>query len=79
MNGFSLPSHSNLSPQQSAEIIADHFSQISQEYPPINSATLPERVKEKLNQVSVDDLPLIFLHELFGNIQKTNKPKAGVP
>ena len=31
MNGFSLPSHTNLSPLQSAEVIADHFSQISQE------------------------------------------------
>ena len=40
---------------------------------------LLERVKEKLNQVSVDDLPVLFQHEVFGNIQQANKPKAGVP
>ena len=43
MNNFSLPSHVNLSPEQSAERIADHFSQISQEYPPLDRGSLPER------------------------------------
>ena len=50
MNTFTLPSHSNLSPEQSAEIIADPFSQISQEYPPLSEASLPDRVKAKLKE-----------------------------
>ena len=37
---FQLPRHveQNLSPAQSAEIIADYFSAVSQEYSPLNIA-----------------------------------------
>ena len=44
INGFSLPSHTNLSPLQSSKVIADLFSQISQEYPPMDITTLPHRI-----------------------------------
>ena len=68
MNGFSLPSHTNLSPLQSAEVIADLFSQISQEYPPMDITTLLYRVKDKPD--TTDNPPDISEHEVYANIQK---------
>ena len=78
MNNFSLPSHANLSPLQSAERIADHFSQISQEYPPLNRDTLPDRVKAKISR-SDENLPEISEYEVYQKIRGAKKPKAGVP
>ena len=45
-NGFSLPSHldDNLSEEQSAERIANHFAEIINEYPALNVELLPSRV-----------------------------------
>ena len=47
---FQLPSHSeqNLSTEESAEIIAKHFSSISKEYPPVDAEKLPSRIKDKI-------------------------------
>ena len=47
---FILPSHqeANLSDQECAERIAQHFASISGEYPPLNPDLLPERVKDRL-------------------------------
>ena len=49
-NSFILPSHTseNLSALQSAERIADHFADISNDYPPLNPSLLPDRVQTKL-------------------------------
>ena len=49
-NSFSLPNHQarNLSPEQAAEEIAEHFASISNEYPPLNKESLPDRVKKNL-------------------------------
>ena len=46
-NGFVLPDHAdqNLTPAQSAELIANHFSCISQEYMPLDKANLPPNVR----------------------------------
>ena len=46
-SGFQLPSHSelNLISAQSAEIIAEHFSKISQEFSPLNVQDLPPNVQ----------------------------------
>ena len=66
MNGFSLPSHTNLSPLQSAEVIADLFSQISQEYPPWTSHYPTSQ--DKLD--TTDNPPEISEHEVYANIQK---------
>ena len=68
INGFSLPSHTNLSPLQSSKVIADLFSQISQEYPPMDITTVPHRVKDKLD--TTDNPPEISEHEVYANIQK---------
>ena len=49
-SSFSLPSHlsANLTAQESAEVIADHFADISQMFPPLSVDLLPEHVKVKL-------------------------------
>ena len=46
-NNFTLPTHvdNNLSASQSAEIMADHFATISQDYQPINLNNCPPRMK----------------------------------
>ena len=45
-NNFTLPAHENLSPKEVANKIAEHFSMISREYPPLCLETLPERVRK---------------------------------
>ena len=49
-NTFTLPSHESesLTAVQSAERIATYLSQISQEFPPLDTAHLPARVQNKL-------------------------------
>ena len=79
-SSFTLPSHENLSPLESAEKIAEHFSRISREFPPLNIETLPERVKIKLyNPESETKAPQIMEHEVYEKIRQANKPKSGVP
>ena len=48
---FSLPQHveSSLTALESSNKICEFFSTISQEYSPLNTVTLPERVKSKLD------------------------------
>ena len=47
---FSIPSHVelNLDAEAEAEKIAEHFSAISKEYPPLDVTKLPQRVKDKI-------------------------------
>ena len=50
LNSFTLPSHldENLSAEESAERIADHFSAISKEFTPLDVELLPPHVQTKL-------------------------------
>ena len=76
---FTLPNHQadNLSDQESAERIAQHFANISNEYKPLDLDSLPERVKVKLSSLSTP--PVISEHECFEKIVKAKKPQSGVP
>ena len=49
---FQLPGHAelNLSSAQSAEVIAEHFSKISQEYSPLNVSNLPPNVQTHIKK-----------------------------
>ena len=51
VNEFLIPSHINLSAEECAEKIANHFSSISQEFDHLNVDTLPDRVKMKVNEI----------------------------
>ena len=78
-NTFTLPSHEqeNLSDEQCAEHIADHFAEISNRYPPLDVATLPAHVKNKL-QCS-DRPPVVSENEVYRKIRAAKKPRSGVP
>ena len=56
------------------------FSKISQEYPPLEIKSLPERVIKKLKAPESESLiPSIMEHEVYARIKSANKPKSGVP
>ena len=77
---FSLPSHTevNLSPQESAEVLADHFSYISQEFQPLDVASLPPCVKDELLNSTVQG-PVLQEHEVYERIRTAKKPDSSVP
>ena len=77
---FTLPGHVNLTISEAADKIAEHFSKISREYPPLNRETLPDRVSQKIkNPESESEVPKIFEHDVYKRISQANKPKSGVP
>ena len=75
-NTFQLPGHANrqLSPAQSAEIIAEHFASISQEYAAFNKSMLPLAVQEFLSKDDVYLVPKLSLHDVYKRITKAKKP-----
>ena len=78
---FTLQNHleQNLSTEDSIEQIAQYFAQISQEYPPLDSNSLPQRVRDNLNSSDPADVPLLAEHDVSEQIRKSKKPKSGVP
>ena len=76
---FTLPSHqqNGLTSKQSAEAIAEYFSQISREFQPLNIEQLPDRVRERLKTASGP--PIISEYECYKKIVATKKPQSGVP
>ena len=79
-NTFSLPAHENLclSPDQSAERIAEHFASISQQYPPLNTDLLPTRVKNKIQSCNTEP-PEISEYDVYCKIRSAKKPKSCLP
>ena len=79
---FTLQSHleDNLTEVESIERIASHFSQISQEFPPLDYNLLPDQVKAKLScPCSPDDMPTISDYDVYEQIRKSKKPRSSVP
>ena len=78
-NTFTLPDHAvqNLTNEEAAEKIANHFAEISQNFPPLNIDLLPEHVKVKLGTESSP--PTISEWETLEKITAAKKPKSGVP
>ena len=74
---FTLPGHENLTPQQSAEMIAEHFAAISQEYSPLNINLLPVRVRKRLADNT--NPPIISEFECYQKLRKAKKPKSVIP
>ena len=71
---FSLPKHveDELSALESSNKICEFFSSISQEYTPLNSETLPERVKTKLDNDPCSH-PTLADHDVFEGLKKGKK------
>ena len=80
-NCFQLPNHvaQNLSPAQSAEIIATHFSNISQEYEPLNIQKLPPNVQHHLFTQDKHMVPILSTNDVLKRIIKGKKPNSQVP
>ena len=79
---FQLPSHSeqNLSTEESAEIIAKHFSSISKEYPPIDAEKLPSRVKDKIFHPDVNiGAPKVQDFQVYQMLKKRKIKSNSVP
>jgi hypothetical protein len=79
---FTLTSHveSNLSPQQSVDKMADYFSEISQKHEPLDIATLPDRVRSKIEaQVNYSEIPTIEEYQIWENMKSSKKTKSCVP
>ena len=79
---FSIPTHveENLSPTEISIQIASHFSSISQEYPPLDIATLPPRVRQKLLDPNVmEKAPVIQPWEVYEKFRKRKFKHSSVP
>ena len=78
---FTLPSHDdrNLSAQESAEILADHFAIISQEYDPVRIESFPPRLKVKLLNPDLQNIPKLEEYEVFRRLRRSKKPNSVVP
>ena len=74
-NTFTLTNHDdrNLTDEESAEVIASHFSSISQEFPELSIESLPDRVKNLLAQPN--STPQVSEFEVY---QKIISAKKGV-
>ena len=80
-NTFTLPNHIDrkLSPDQSVELIADHFAAISQEYDPISISAFPPNMKQVLSNPNCGEVPRLEEYEVFRKICKAKKPNSTVP
>ena len=78
---FSILNHleNNLTNKQSVEKIAEHFSKISQEYPPLDMSKLSKSVQDKLDAANKSDLPFLSRYKVQKMIRKAKKSKTGVP
>ena len=78
---FQLPAHAeqNLSSAQSAELIADHFSRISQEFAPIQLSLLAPKVQQFLSSCDPNLVPKLSPSDVFSRIVKAKKPNGLVP
>ena len=79
---FMLPEHTelNLSPEQSADRIADHFASVSQEFDPVNISRLPSRVQRLFNlPESESELPIIEEHDVWSKICQAKVTKSVTP
>ena len=74
---FTLPNHANLSDQESADAIAEHFASISREYMPLDIDRMPERVKQRLKEKSTP--PTITEFECYEKLVSAKKPTSEVP
>ena len=70
---FTLLNHRelNLSTEESIEQIAQYFAQISQEYPPLNPDSLPQRVQDNLNSSDLSDVPNLSEEDVSVQIKKS--------
>ena len=79
---FSLQNHvdANMTDEECTEAIVTHFCSISQEYPLLDSSSLPPDVQNKLKQaVNPADIPQLTVEDVLQKMKQSKKPKSAVP
>ena len=80
-NHFDLPQHllDNLTPQQSAERIANYFTSISQEYEPLNITSLPPNIQNTMELAQHKfPGPSLEEHQVLDKIRHAKKPHSSI-
>ena len=80
-SGFQLPNlvEQNLSNLECAEVIANYFSCVSQEYQPLNIRNLAPNVQEYLGNPELNVAPMLSDHDVYHKLVKAKKPNSIVP
>ena len=80
MDSTSFSSHlkDNLTTEQSAERIAEHFDEISNSFPPLSVSLLPNHVQTKL-VTDTRQPPVVSVYDTWQKIEAAKKPRSGVP
>ena len=77
---LSMFDESGISTSEVAERIAQHFSSISKEYPPLDVNTLPERVRDKITSVNaMKNAPKIEPYQVYDKFIKRKNRITCVP
>ena len=76
---FHLPSHDELDPAQSAEVIAEHFCQISQEFSPLSILDLPPNIQKYLSDINIENAQILNADQISARIKHAKKPISQVP
>ena len=77
---FQIPSHvdANLSAEESANLLADFFSKISQEFDPIDPSNFSPALKLKLSSAT-SEVPYLEEYQIYKKITAAKKPDSAVP
>ena len=81
-SNFTLPQHSDedLTTLESAERLADYFSQISQEFEPICPDNFPPNIKHKLTSAKHNSSkPVLEEYQVYEKLCKSKKPNSIIP
>ena len=79
---FQLPQHveNKLSPSESVELLAEYFSNISQEYLPLDISNLPPSVQSHLSTPTSDQIiPGLSVFDVYCKMVRAKKPNSSVP
>ena len=79
---FSLPVFvdNNMSTQESANLLAEHFSKISQMSEPISIENCHPRLKDSIEKgKNYKNKPILEEYQVFQKLLKAKKPKSSVP
>ena len=70
-----------LTNKEAVERISSHFAKISQQYPPLDTQSLPQHVQDKLAEGAhlFGRGPQIEEYEVYDKLMKAKKPKTGIP
>ena len=78
-NDLNFSNHINMTSQQIADDIAQHFSAISQEYEPLNINQLNNDIKKKMDEISPSEIPELSEFQVYKKIIAAKKPNSSVP